>query len=77
MTPTDPNPARDDTRGLYGKYRVERVNDMDGKHDGCRYFVLDPQHDPYAIDALAAYADACRYTNPNLSADIQEWIADE
>lgn len=47
----------DEVRGLYTKYEVARLNDPDGKHDSCWFFVLDPQHDPIARAALAAYAD--------------------
>jgi len=60
----------DKYRGLYGKYRVERVSDPTGKHDNCWYFVLDPEHDPYALVALRAYADACREEYPTLAHDL-------
>lgn len=42
--------------GLEQRYRVEKINDLAGKHDRCRYFVLDPQHDPAAREALRTYA---------------------
>lgn len=63
----------DHERGLYGKYRVERTSDPKGKHDDCRYFVLDPQHDPNAVTALRAYADACADEYPALAADLRAW----
>lgn len=44
----------DRSRGLYGKYKVER---MDRKPiSWC--FVLEPERDPHALVALAAYADS-------------------
>ena len=70
----------DKAKGLYDKFTVVR---MDGKgapgkkHDGCRYFVLDLTHDPFAIPAIKAYADACRSEYPLLAADLDAWrIAD-
>lgn len=64
----------DRQRGLYGKYDVKRISDPAGKHDECRYFVLDPQHDPHAVTALRAYADACADEYPALATDLLEWI---
>jgi len=58
----------DKRRGLYAKFEVHRMDGRDRpgqKHDGCRYFVLDLDHDPLAYAALKAYADAaahCGYT---------------
>lgn len=43
--------------GLFRKFKVERTLDPEGKHDGCRYFVLDPQHDPIAREVLRSYAE--------------------
>jgi hypothetical protein len=48
-------------RGLYEKFIVRRTDGTDlvgGKHHGCQYFVLDLTHDPHAIPALCAYAQA-------------------
>ena len=59
---------------LHGKYRVERIGGTPGKHDDCRYFVLDPQHDEHAAAAMRVYADAVRPTLPGLAADIDEWL---
>lgn len=61
----------DQEKGLYRKYRVERINDAEGKHDDCEYFVLDLVHDKFAVAALAAYADACETEFPQLAADLR------
>lgn len=57
-----------------GSRRVRAGGDgRDGggdKHDGCGYFVLDLDHDPHAIRALQAYANAAR-------ADGYEALADD
>lgn len=74
--------ARDDLRaavehneGLLSKYHVERRNDPEGKHNECRYFVLDPQHDPIARDALRAYATAAGAEGYfALRADLHRWL---
>lgn len=52
----------DKNRGLYEKFIVIRTdggNKPGEKHEKCRYFVLDLDHDPFAIPAIRAYADAC------------------
>jgi len=64
----------DKTRGLYGKFHVERTDGKSApgeKHDGCEYFVLDLTHDPFAVPALKAYADACAAEYPLLAADLR------
>lgn len=61
MTVTDP----DTKRGLYGKYRVEKVN---GKPVG-ECFVLE-QSDPHAVAALRAYADSCADDYLSLATDL-------
>jgi hypothetical protein len=72
-----PSGPRDDRAcGLYGKYRVERISDPAGKHDDCRFFVLDPQHDPHALVALRAYASSARAEFPALAADLEKLAAD-
>jgi len=61
------------TTGLYGKFIISRVDGTDapgGKHDGCDYFALDLTHDPFAMPAIKAYADACRTEYPVLAADL-------
>ena len=65
--------CEDKGRGLYQKFRVERTDGSSapgGRHDGCRYFVLDLDHDPFAKDALKAYAGACEGRYPALAADL-------
>lgn len=63
--------------GLHRKYDVRRLNDPEGKHDDCRYFVLDPQHDPIARDALALYADRVGEAgNEELEMDLIQWLDD-
>lgn len=55
----------DEKRGLYRKYDVKRTDGSSGpggKHEHCAYFVLDLEHDPFAIPALRAYAEAARDT---------------
>ena len=75
-------PERDQSKpaeeqGLFRKFVVHRVDGSDapgGKHHGCRYFVLDVDHDPHAVEALAAYANACEATHPELAKDLRvEW----
>lgn len=66
----------DQERGLYGKYRVSRIEDPTGKHKDCEYYVLDLVHDKYAMAALAAYAGACRQEFPLLSFDLS-FIVDD
>jgi hypothetical protein len=60
------------TNGLESRYDVHRRDDTEGKHDGCRYFVLDPKHDSYAVVALRAYAASCENDYPQLAADLRE-----
>lgn len=73
----DATPDADPERnvGLIGKYRVERIHDPEGKHAECRYFVLDPQHDPIAERALRFYADEARRQGfTALADDLNEWV---
>lgn len=71
------NVPPDQDRGLYRKYELLRVNE-DGS---LRYQVTDPffalrfATDPYAIPALAAYADACEAEFPALAADLRHTIS--
>lgn len=69
----DPNKPYDQQVGVYRKYYVERLNDEQGKHKHCDYFVLDPRHDPFAIEALRAYAKACKDEYPLLANDLERW----
>ena len=66
---------KDKTKGLYGKYYVERINDKKGKHKNCQYFVLDLVHDKYAYPALIAYREACKEEYPQLADDLFKIIA--
>lgn len=70
----------DKRKGMYEKFRVERVDGrdhFDKKHYGCFYFVLDTNHDPFAIPALRAYAEACKEDYPLLAADIITLLAEK
>lgn len=60
-------------RGLEERYDVTHLDNADHKHDNCRYFVLDPQHDKTALHSLRQYA----YATPNevLKKDLLDWIA--
>jgi hypothetical protein len=61
-------------QGLFRKFDVRRVDGSDqpgGKHHGCRYYVLDLNHDQHAPAAMRAYAAVCRATHPHLAADIE------
>lgn len=66
-------------QGLFRKFDVRRVDGSDqpgGKHHGCRYFVLDVDHDQHAHAALTAYAAACESSHPELAADLRsKWGA--
>ena len=64
----------DAKKGLYRKYRVTRVSDSAGKHDACEFFVLDWEHDKFAIPAALAYARACEAEFPELAADLHRQI---
>jgi hypothetical protein len=49
----------DSSKGLYRKYDVRRTDGRDApgeKHEGCLLFVLDLDHDPFAMEAIKAYA---------------------
>ena len=59
--------------GIHRKYSVTRTDGSSapgGKHERCAYFVLDLEHDEFAVPALKAYAKACRKTHPDLAFDI-------
>ena len=66
-------------QGLFRKFDVRRVDGSDapgGKHHGCRNFVLDVDHDPFAAAALGAYAAACEAFLPELARELREkWDA--
>tara|TARA_Y100001956_G_C4077803_1_gene166974 strand:- start:362 stop:940 length:579 start_codon:yes stop_codon:yes gene_type:complete len=74
LPPFDPSRPREE-QGLYGKFYVRRVDGSDlpgGKHFGCRYFVLDVDHDKYAAEALGTYANACEQEYPELAKDLRQ-----
>ncbi len=61
-------------RGIYRKFKVERTDGKSApgeKHHGCRYFVIDIDHDEHADAALLAYADACEAEYPKLADDLR------
>ena len=61
--------------GAYRKFTVERADGSSkpgGKHEHCEYFVLDWRHDPFAIPAARAYADACESEYPALADDLRK-----
>lgn len=73
MIPFEHTEESDEKRGLYNKFTVERVDGQSavgGKHHDCRYFVLDLDHDPYAMPAIKAYADHCAAKLPELARDL-------
>lgn len=62
-----------DQRGLYDKFEVTRTDGRSAegeKHHGCRYFVLDLDHDDASGPALRAYANAVRDTRPHLAFEL-------
>jgi hypothetical protein len=80
---TQPDPDRD--RGLYAKYEVrKRVREIDQRGEEVtvtvpvtnRVFVLNPDRDKHAVDALQAYAASCRDTYPLLARDLLTWVTD-
>jgi hypothetical protein len=53
----------DRERGIYPKYMISRLDgssEPGKKHEKCRYFVLDLDHDPHATPALFSYATSAR-----------------
>ena len=70
------DPSRpSEQQGLFRKFDVRRTDGSDqpgSKHHGCRYFVLDVDHDAYASAALTAYAAVCETTHPELARDLRE-----
>jgi hypothetical protein len=64
----------DRDRGLYRKFEIRRADgssEPGKKHAGCEYFVLDLNHDKFAIPAIQAYAEACEDEYPSLSRDLK------
>ena len=64
-----------DKEGLHTKFIIERTDGRSRqgeKHDGCRYFVLDLDHDIHAVAALDAYRLSCIKEKPTLANDLEE-----
>lgn len=64
-----------DNTGIYKKFLVKRLDgssDPGNKHEKCEYFVLDWEHDKFAIPAILAYANACEKEFPVLSKELKE-----
>ncbi len=62
---------------IHHNYNVTRTDGRDApgqKHFECDHFVLDLTHDPYALPALLAYAEACSATHPKLAAALGERV---
>lgn len=64
-------------RGVYRKYqgiqRTDGSSGPDGKHEHCRYFVLDLDHQSaHCIAALVAFADSCVSEHPRLAKDLRK-----
>jgi len=63
----------DPERGVYHKFWVRRTDGSSnsrGKHERCKYFVLDWDHDPFSVPAARAYAAACQSEYPEFSKDL-------
>jgi hypothetical protein len=60
--------------GLYNKFSVHREDGSSGpgcKHERCTFFVLDLNHDKFAVPAIRAYAEACEAEYPELARDLR------
>jgi|SRR5690625_3689085 len=57
-------------KGLFNKYTI--INNETGKEVEGSYFVLNPETDLAAIDALIAYAKSTQ--NKELAKDIYRWL---
>ena len=70
--------APDTKHGLYDKFQVRRNDGSSGpggKHEHCRYYVLDLDHDRFAPWAINAYALACETEYPELAKDLKMYVA--
>jgi hypothetical protein len=66
--------------GIYDKYFVMRGDLQDmrgGRHFGCKHFVIDIIHDPFAKETLLRYAELCESEYPNLARDIRAMFPDQ
>lgn len=64
-------------KGLYDKFDVSRrdgSSEEGGKHEGCRYFVLDLDHDKHVVRALEGYIRSLTLSGeyPELKKDLKE-----
>jgi hypothetical protein len=59
----------DAEKGLYGKYRITKA---DGSPVSGFKFVLSPDNDPAAVEALRAYAFKTK--NEQLAEDLFSWL---
>jgi hypothetical protein len=68
----------DKERGLYCKFIVARVDPASqARHPNCNYFVLDLDHDPLALPAIAAYASEARKAGYlKLATDLELYLPD-
>jgi hypothetical protein len=70
----------DDPRGLHNKFYIERTDGRHRpgeKHYGCRYFVLDLNHDAAVPLVLPTLADAYETTGrPTLATDLRTLATD-
>jgi hypothetical protein len=60
--------------GLYEKFKVERLDGSTApgkKHAGCRFFVLDLEHDAFAPMTIWHYAHLCAGEFPALAEDLR------
>lgn len=72
--------GHDNNRGLYRKFKVTRTDGKSApgkKHERCRYYVLDLDHDEFARAALQAYGLACKAKFPQLSEDLLAYARGE
>ena len=70
----------DKERGLYRKFDVKRTDGKSApgqKHERCRYFVLDLDHDEFAYQSMATYRDQCKAKFPALAEDIGRYLRGE
>jgi hypothetical protein len=56
------------------RYQVNKISDTTGKHNECRYFVLDPVHDKHARMAIYSYAASVARDDEELARELEEWI---
>lgn len=61
--------------GLEQRFNVEKIEDPEGKHASCRFFVLDLDHDKTARSALHYYAVTTE--NEALAQDLLDLLYNE